>query len=247
MSATGRSQVRLADDDYATPVWATDLVLGQPEIVSLIADDNVSFVEPCAGHGSIVERLRKHGIAKRRITAIELNPERAEVCRRFVPSVACGDFFEVCKGVAKSPVVIITNPPYELAIEFVERCIEAAGELGHVIMLLRLPFLESIDRAEFHRDHPSRLGVLSKRPSFAVSCKCTGLPGGKGCGWADMIPLTSYGNPRRPIPVECPVCGGRRRTSRSDSTAYAWFWWHPSFEVGSWTILGPFPSNDDAD
>jgi hypothetical protein len=245
MSATGRSDVRLADDDYATPAWATDLVLDQPEVASLIADEGVSFVEPCAGHGSIVERLRKRGVAKRRITAIELDPGRAEVCRRFVPSVTRGDFFKVCKGVAKSPIVIVTNPPYEHAIQFVERCIEAAGKLGHVIMLLRLPFLESQDRAGFHRDHPSRIGVLSKRPSFAVSLKCTGTHGG-GCGWSDMVPLTSYGNPRRPIPDRCPVCGGSRRTSRSDSTAYAWFHWHPSFEIGTWTILGPFPSNDDA-
>ncbi len=59
--------------------------------------------------------------------------------------------------------VIITNPPFYLAEEFVRHSLKHAT---HVAMLLRLAFLESRKREAFHRDHPSDVFVLSRRPSF---------------------------------------------------------------------------------
>jgi len=62
---------------------------------------------------------------------------------------------------------IITNPPYSIAQEFIEKCFKIADQNTEIIMLLRLAFLESKKRYEFWQKHPvSELYVLSKRPSF---------------------------------------------------------------------------------
>jgi len=62
---------------------------------------------------------------------------------------------------------IITNPPYSIAQQFVEKAFKLAGKDTDIIMLLRLAFLESKKRREFWQSHPvNGLYVLSERPSF---------------------------------------------------------------------------------
>lgn len=63
--------------------------------------------------------------------------------------------------------IIIGNPPYSYAKEFIEKCFELQSKNGVIIMLLRTAFLESKKRYEFWKQHPlTELYVLSKRPSF---------------------------------------------------------------------------------
>jgi hypothetical protein len=62
--------------------------------------------------------------------------------------------------------VIITNPPFSLAEEFVRKSLRHAD---YVVMLLRLAFLESRRREAFHAEHPSDVYVLSRRPSFMAN------------------------------------------------------------------------------
>lgn len=67
---------------------------------------------------------------------------------------------------------IITNPPYSLAQEFVEK---AHNDADVVIMLLRMGFLESMRREEFWKKYPlDNLITLSKRPSFTEDGKTDG-------------------------------------------------------------------------
>ena len=62
---------------------------------------------------------------------------------------------------------IISNPPYSVAQEIIERCFKIANEDTEIIMLLRLAFLESKKRYNFWQKHPvNGLYVLSQRPSF---------------------------------------------------------------------------------
>lgn len=59
---------------------------------------------------------------------------------------------------------IITNPPYSLALDFVERAINIVHEGHKVAMFLRLLFLEGKRRGEFFRLHPPiRVIVSSER------------------------------------------------------------------------------------
>jgi hypothetical protein len=64
---------------------------------------------------------------------------------------------------------ILTNPPFSLAMEFVEHALNQAPE---AFMLLRLNFLASAKRKEFWKRHePDALFVLSSRPSFTENGK----------------------------------------------------------------------------
>ena len=59
---------------------------------------------------------------------------------------------------------IITNPPYSLALEFIERAINIVHEGHKVAMFLRLLFLEGKRRGEFFRLHPpARVIAFSER------------------------------------------------------------------------------------
>lgn len=83
----------------------------------------------------------------------------------YTNEVVIGDFLEWQPD--KKYKTIIGNPPYSLALEFLEKCFEIADPDTEIIMLLRTAFLESQKRYEFWQKHPvNKLYVLSKRPSF---------------------------------------------------------------------------------
>lgn len=62
--------------------------------------------------------------------------------------------------------VIITNPPFSRAEEFVRKALSCST---HVVMLLRLAFLETRRREALHAEFPSDVYVLSRRPSFMAN------------------------------------------------------------------------------
>jgi hypothetical protein len=57
------------------------------------------------------------------------------------------------------PSVIITNPPFSVAMDMILRSFEVAAEGGFIVMLLRLNFFGSAERFPFFA---SRLGVMPK-------------------------------------------------------------------------------------
>lgn len=64
--------------------------------------------------------------------------------------------------------LIIGNPPYSLAEEFIRHSFTCLKDGGHILFLLRLAFLESKKRHfGLFTDHPlKQVYVLSRRPSF---------------------------------------------------------------------------------
>jgi hypothetical protein len=89
--------------------------------------------EPACGPGSIVRVLRKAGHS---VVATDLVDYR---CPNSTPGV---DFLKAAhcpRGVE----CIITNPPYKLAGQFVRKALDLSPM---VVMLLRLAFLESVNR-----------------------------------------------------------------------------------------------------
>lgn len=160
MSATnvpnrkGVTRPRNADDFYATPSWVTRAIL--PHL-----GPYTSALDPCCGDGAILRELRGE------LHGIETDGGRALACvesdLRLVHMVNNHDAL-----VTQWPAVdlIITNPPFALAMEFLKLALEESGGRGEVAFLLRLAFLEGQARAAFHRAHPSDVYVLPKRPSF---------------------------------------------------------------------------------
>lgn len=65
------------------------------------------------------------------------------------------------------PHVIITNPPFSKALQFIMKALNDVEDNGYVIMLLRLNFLETKARKDFFDKHmPEYIFVHHKRMSF---------------------------------------------------------------------------------
>lgn len=72
--------------------------------------------------------------------------------------------------------LVIGNPPYKLAEEFVRRSVELTNHNGYIVLLLRLGFLEGQARGEslWRELRPAKVAVSSMRPSFTGDGKTDG-------------------------------------------------------------------------
>ena len=156
MSATNRGTVRKEHDFYATPV---DVVENLLKFIDL---SNVSTIlEPSAGSGNVLTPLS----GDFNITSCEIREEELDTLDGLSQSVIIDDF--MTHDFTDKYDLIIGNPPYSKAIEFVEKSLSLLSENGKLVFLLRTAFLESKKRYEFWQENPlSDLLVLSKRPSF---------------------------------------------------------------------------------
>lgn len=156
MSATGRGAERRADDFYATPAWCVRRLL---ERLALPAGN---WLEPCAGDGAIIRAVGRQDVTW---TAVELRHEARGRLVEVVDSTEVFVGFDFVGGDFGGTefAAVITNPPFSLALPFIEHALELAP---WVVMLLRLNFLASAGRAEFFREQAPDVYVLPNRPSF---------------------------------------------------------------------------------
>jgi hypothetical protein len=161
MSSTGRIQDRQQDDFYETPAWATDAILP-------FLDLSGHILEPAAGHGAIALRLLAAGVARDRLHLNELDGERAKKCSALTTLPTLVSDFLTPDWYVHDYDLVITNPPYIPAQEFIEQGQEAATMAGEVAMLLRLNFLSGLKRVAFWKKNPADIFVLPKRPSYLV-------------------------------------------------------------------------------
>lgn len=144
MAALKPKEKRREYDVYETPKWAVKALL---DLVPIRQD--WKYLEPCRASGRFYEEL-PIGSAWGEIR------EGVDYLSTAYSRVDC----------------IITNPPYSLAQEFVEK---AHDDADVIIMLLRVGFLESMRRSEFWEKFPlDHLITLSKRPSFTDDGKTDG-------------------------------------------------------------------------
>jgi hypothetical protein len=138
MSSTNRGAIRNPNDLYITPDYTVDSLL---PVLDLDKLNRSTFCEPCRATGAIYDRVE---------AATKIHAEISE-----------GIDYLTTPFIAH---VIITNPPFSLALEFLQKSLLEAQT---VIYLLRLNFLGSQARRNFwQQNRPSHVLVLSKRPSF---------------------------------------------------------------------------------
>ncbi len=154
---------RAENDFYPTPAWATRALLKKwrPPFTG-------GWLEPCFGDGSIIRATTEvmgEGKEMPEWTAVELRAECNDLLKLLIPQSVefyCPQDFLTWEPPTKYNVVL-TNPPFNQAMEFIQK---SRSLSERVAMLLRLNFLGSQERAEFHRNNPADIYVLPKRPSF---------------------------------------------------------------------------------
>lgn len=164
MSATGRNKrgrERDPHDYYATPSWCVDRLLeARPPLRQA-----PRVLEPCAGDGAILRALRTLGLGAHQ-TAWEIQARFRRTLAAVADAVRIGDALDLARRWAfkKRWDVVITNPPYALAMPLLRRSLDVARE---VFFLLRVSFLESAERHYFLSTHAPDVYVLPDRPNFA--------------------------------------------------------------------------------
>lgn len=123
MSATNRGAKRKECDFYATP---KDVIYNILENFDLNTYGN-KVLEPSAGNGNISSVIREL-YPDKHITSLELREEERENLKTCSDEVIIGNFLNL--DLYNKYDIIIGNPPYSLAIKFVNKslqCLENGG------------------------------------------------------------------------------------------------------------------------
>ena len=146
---------RKEHDAYFTEPWVTEALLGR---VGLRGD----VLEPACGDGRMAEVLKKYGYTVACSDIKDYGYEDA-VIRDFIN-----------EGPRWQYETIITNPPYNLADDFIKKALEEVKETtGMACMLLRNEFDCAKKRKWMFADHSAfhKKLILTKRPRWIEDTK----------------------------------------------------------------------------
>lgn len=133
---------RAANDYYATDPRAVEMLLQMETFAPVIW-------EPACGEGHISKVLQAHGYE---VISTDL------IYRGFGDPEPLNFLEETLDGFEGD---IITNPPYSVGLQFVERALESVRPGGKVAMFLKVQFLEGKRRGEFFKKSPPRSVYIS--------------------------------------------------------------------------------------
>lgn len=158
MSAKGRGSVVVKNENYPTPGWAVQRLMERLEKelpTQGLAGGVPYWLEPCVGEGAIVNAIKGD-------VAWETWDVRPE-CN----ATTTGDAIEIAATLARINYphfdVAITNPPFSIAMKLL---LALQKHCDHLIMLLRLNWLESEERhAQLVGNMPD-VYILPNRPPF---------------------------------------------------------------------------------
>ena len=125
---------RVENDYYATNPKAVEMLLTNYPFHA------ATILEPCVGGGHIANAINNFFTNKRVITGLDL-------IDRGYPNTIVQDF--LTWKTDKKFEGIITNPPFSLAQEFIEKGMELLTDDGQMAMFLKIQFLEGAKRKEF--------------------------------------------------------------------------------------------------
>jgi len=160
MSSKGRKPVE-QDEFYPTPPESVDSLICS----DLMALPGGTWIEPCAGTGSLIRAVNARRSDVRWIAA-ELNPALDSCLRPIMRPcdqlLEYGDF--LTRGwAAPMADVLCMNPPFSLTMEFIAAAMKCAS---WVVSLQRTNFFGSQKRAPWLREFCPDIYALPKRPSF---------------------------------------------------------------------------------
>lgn len=137
---------RVENDFYATDPVAVDMLFAALKEADFKMREPESFMEPCVGNGNIARRV------------LELYPSIADtaftdVVDRGFPGTTVEDFLQANFDNRRFDL-IVTNPPYSMALEFVQKCRSLLAENGVLAMFLKIQYWEGEKRKEDLKKYP---------------------------------------------------------------------------------------------
>lgn len=133
---------RVEHDFYATNPKAVEMLFNSFNEIDL---SNCKILEPSAGQGHICNALRNLGASK---------IDCVDIVDRGLEDVICTDFLDW--ETYNRYNLIITNPPFCLAKEFIEKSFELLANKGYIVMFLKIQFLEGAKRKDFFDKYPPK-------------------------------------------------------------------------------------------
>ena len=135
---------RVDHDFYATDPKAVYMLLNSYHI------KGNTVLEPCVGAGHIANAIENYYFLEKD----DLTVTGIDIVDRGYKNTIISDF--LLYETDKKYDCIITNPPYSLAQEFIEKGMNLLADSGQMIMFLKLQFLEGIKRREFFEKYPPK-------------------------------------------------------------------------------------------
>lgn len=237
MSSTNRNNQKADPSEfYRTPAWVVDCLLphvGRPRIVVDLGcgegDISAALADQWTDFGSIPTTY--FGVEK---DAARVQTARA---RGIFEAVAEADVTLSAHDIGQIPPhwqqvadLVIFNPPFSVALDFVRAAMRLVRPGGIVAALHRESWLSTIDRATFARSNPCDKHVIPRRVSFQKSERACPACAGNGL----VVPM-----PAGDELVKCKRCKGKGQlTSANDSVPHAWHVWRPGLPGfgGRWTL-----------
>jgi hypothetical protein len=146
---------RQVHDYYSTPPQATELLL---ELETF----NLNILEPCCGGGHVSEVLKQHGH----------NVDSYDLIDRGYEGTQVQDFLNLIDTtLVQKNQDVITNPPYSMCNEFIERSLDLIENGNKVVMFMGLNFVEGKKRKEFLKKFPIKIIHVS---SSRLNCAKNG-------------------------------------------------------------------------
>jgi len=141
-----KDRERINNDYYATPACSVKSLLS-------IQQFKGDFLEPCVGGGHIANIISKH--YNNKVIGMDIVDRGYE--GTIVDNFLTHDFDRKFDN-------IITNPPFSLAQEFIEKSLSLLNDGGICAMFLKIQFLEGRKRKDFFKQFPPKyVAVFSKR------------------------------------------------------------------------------------
>ncbi len=142
---------REQNDYYATDSKAAELLLEVEKFTPTIWENAV-------GGGDLAKVFESHGY----------NVKASDIVDRGYPNTEIIDFLTYDKEITTD---IITNPPYKIALPFVEHCLDLAHDGVKIAMFLKLQFMEGKQRKKLFEKYPPKTIYIS---SSRIDCAKNG-------------------------------------------------------------------------
>lgn len=183
-------------NDYETPDWLAQ------EMASMLLYSDDYILEPCAGTGQILKAIISRMITADNVYWCEKNKDRAAKLPQWIKCRGY-DFLKTVKRDIGFDL-IITNPPFDYALEFIEHSLKLLNDESEsrLIYLLPIDIFSSKARAQHFQQldcHISNITIVPGRVDYLKN----GVPVSKTQKVVDGV--LQYGKNGKPI-----MCSGRQ-------------------------------------